>query len=64
MVNSGNNKATKKVKQQLVKDVKKATAGEKATKKVYQQTVKKNDLGKITVDGLVYEQIDNYKKKK
>lgn len=61
---STNNKATKKVKQQLVKDVKKATAGEKATKKVYQQTVKKNDLGKITVDGLVYEQIDNYKKKK
>ena len=47
-----------------MKDVKKATAGEKATKKVYQQTVKKNDLGKITVDGLVYEQIDNYKKKK
>lgn len=61
---STNNKDTKKVKQQLVKDVKKATAGEKATKKVYQQTVKKNDLGKITVDGLVYEQIDNYKKKK
>ena len=64
MVNSGNNKATKKVKQQLVKDVKKATAGEKATKKVYKQTVKKNDLGKITVDGLVYKQIDDYNKKK
>ena len=63
-ISGGNKKATKKVKQQLVKDVKKATAGEKATKKVYQQTVKKNDLGKITVDGLVYEQIDNYKKKK
>ena len=64
MVNSRNNKATKKVKQQLVKDVKKATAGEKATKKVYKQTVKKNDLGKITVDGLVYKQIDDYNKKK
>ena len=64
MVNIGNNKATKKVKQQLVKDVKKATAGEKATKKVYKQTVKKNDLGKITVDGLVYKQIDDYNKKK
>lgn len=60
---STNNKATKKVKQQLVKDVKKATAGEKATKKVYKQTVKKNDLGKIAVDGLVYKQIDDYKKK-
>ena len=47
-----------------MKDVKKATAGEKATKKVYKQTVKKNDLGKITVDGLVYKQIDDYNKKK
>lgn len=61
---STNNKDTKKVKQQLVNDVKKATAGEKAIKKVYKQTVKKNDLGKITVDGLVYKQIDDYKKKK
>jgi len=64
VVNSGNKKATKKVKQQLIKNVEKAAAGEKATKKVYKQTVKKNDLGKITVDGLVYKQIDDYKKKK
>ena len=64
VVNSGNKKTTKKVKQQLVKNVEKAAAGEKATKKVYKQTVKKNDLGKITVDGLVYKQIDDYKKKK
>lgn len=64
VVNSGNKKTTKKVKQQLAKNVEKAAAGEKATKKVYKQTVKKNDLGKITVDGLVYKQIDDYKKKK
>ena len=61
---STNNKDTKKVKQQLAKNVEKAIVGEKATKKVYKQTVKKNDLGKITVDGLVYKQIDDYKKKK
>lgn len=64
VVNSENKKTTKKVKQQLVKNVEKAAAGEKATKKVYKQTVKKNDLGKIIVDGLVYKQIDDYKKKK
>lgn len=64
MVNSGNKKANKKVKQQLVKNVEKAAAGKKAIKKVYKQTVKKNDLGKITVDGLVYKQIDDYNKKK
>ena len=64
MVNSENKKANKKVKQQLVKNVEKAAAGKKAIKKVYKQTVKKNDLGKITVDGLVYKQIDDYNKKK
>lgn len=64
VVNSENKKTTKKVKQQLAKNVEKAAAGEKATKKVYKQTVKKNDLGKIIVDGLVYKQIDDYKKKK
>ena len=63
-ISGGNKKATKKVKQQLVKNVEKAAAGEKATKKVYKQTVKKNNLGKITVDGLVYKQIDDYNKKK
>ena len=64
MVNSGHKKANKKVKQQLVKNVEKAAVGKKAIKKVYKQTVKKNDLGKITVDGLVYKQIDDYNKKK
>ena len=63
VVNGENKKATKKVKQQLVKNVEKAAAGKKATKKVYKQRVKKNDLGKNTVDGLVYKQIDDYKKK-
>lgn len=62
-VNSGNKKATKKVKQQLIRNVEKTTAGEKATKKVYKQTVRKNDLGKITVDGVVYKNIDEIKKK-
>ena len=62
-ISGGNKKATKKVKQQLVKNVEKAAAGKKAIKKVYKQTVK-NDLGKITVDGLVYKQIDDYNKKK
>ena len=61
-ISGGNKKATKKVKQQLVRNVEKAAAGEKATKKVYKNTVKRNDLGKFTVDGMVYKQIDNYKK--
>ena len=58
---STNNDTTKKVKQQLVKNVEKAAAGEKATKKVYKKKVIKNDLGKITVDGIVYKQLDDIK---